>query len=226
LQQLFEVDFLPSVDNKRKAEDASFTIRTKEKEEMLTLSQRIRQVVRHVEPVVSERVWEWAKVLVIGALLAPGERTVTAIVRVMGCADDQHVQNDHRVLTRATWSNRERSRRLLVRLCIAGNEPVIMGIDDTIERRRGRTMATRGVSRDPVRSRCAHPWAALDVAAAADPHSMGLPCLGLALCDRVGSRGAHSRGAEEAAHNAHGVGLAEDPARCSLDAWSTLEHRR
>ncbi len=60
---------------------------------MLTLPKRIIHVVRHFEPVLSERVWEWAKVLLIGAILAPGERTVAAILRVMGCADEKPFQN-------------------------------------------------------------------------------------------------------------------------------------
>jgi hypothetical protein len=122
---------------------------------MLTLPTRIIHVLRHFEEVFSERVWEWAKVLMIGAILAPGERTVAAILRVMGCSDDKQFQHYHRVLNRATWSSRELSRRLLmvlVRLFVAGKEPVIMGIDETIERRPGRKIATRGVYRDPVRS--------------------------------------------------------------------------
>jgi hypothetical protein len=41
---------------------------------------------------------------------------------------------------------------LLVRLFVPGTEPVILGIDETIERRRGRQIAARGVYRDPVRS--------------------------------------------------------------------------
>ncbi len=112
-------------------------------------------MLRHFEGVLSERVWEWAKVLLIGAILAPGERTVAAILRVMGYSDEKHFQNYHRVLNRAKWSSRELSRRLLVvlvHLFFAGNEPLIMGIDETIERRRGRTIAARGVYRDPVRS--------------------------------------------------------------------------
>lgn len=98
---------------------------------------------------------EWAKVLVIGAILAPGERTVAAILRVMGCSDEKHYQNSHRVLNRATWSSRELSRRLLVllvHLFVPANGPVIMGIDETIERRRGRKIAAWGVYRDPFRS--------------------------------------------------------------------------
>lgn len=68
---------------------------------MLTLPKRIIHMLRHFEPILSERVWEWAKVLVIGAILAPGERTVAAILRVMGCADEKQFQNYHRVLNRA-----------------------------------------------------------------------------------------------------------------------------
>jgi hypothetical protein len=127
----------------------------KEKEEMLTLPKRIIHVLRPFEMVLSERVWEWAKVLLIGAILAPGERTVTAILRVMGCSDEKQFQNYHRVLNRAKWSSRELSRvllMLLVRLFFAGNDPLILGIDETIERRRGRHIAARGVYRDPVRS--------------------------------------------------------------------------
>jgi hypothetical protein len=122
---------------------------------MLSLPKKIIQVLRDFEEVLSERVWEWAKVLLIGAILAPGERTVAAILRVMGCSDEKQFQNYHRVLNRAKWSSRELSRLLLgllVRLFVAGNEPVILGIDETIERRRGRKIAARGVYRDPVRS--------------------------------------------------------------------------
>jgi hypothetical protein len=59
---------------------------------MLTLPTRMMQVVRCFEEVCSERVWEWAKVLMIGAILAPGERTVTAILRVMGLNQERHFQ--------------------------------------------------------------------------------------------------------------------------------------
>src|SRR6266478_8718376 len=104
---------------------------------MLTLPKRIIHVLRHFEPVLSERVWEWAKVLLIGAILAPGERTVTAILRVMGLHHERQFQNYHRVLNRATWSSRALSHMLLlllVSLFVPENAPVVMGIDETIER--------------------------------------------------------------------------------------------
>ncbi len=49
---------------------------------MRNLPPAIIQVLRHFELAFSERVWEWASILLIGAILAPGKRTVTAALRV------------------------------------------------------------------------------------------------------------------------------------------------
>jgi hypothetical protein len=122
---------------------------------MLILPTKIIHVLRQFEEVFSKRAWEWAKVLLIGAILAPGERTVAAILRVMGCANEKQFQKYHRVLNRAKWSSRELSRvllLLLVQLFVPMDAPIVMGIDETIERRRGSKIAARGVYRDPVRS--------------------------------------------------------------------------
>jgi hypothetical protein len=122
---------------------------------MLTLPKTIIHILRQFEEAFSERVWEWSKVLLIGAFLVPGERTVASILRVMRCSDEKQFQNYHRVLNHAQWSSRELSRRLLmllVRLFVPATAPVILGIDETIERRRGRKIAARDVYRDPVRS--------------------------------------------------------------------------
>jgi hypothetical protein len=126
---------------------------------MLNLPKHIIRVLRHFEPAFSERIWEWAKVLVIGAILAPGERTVTAILRVMGLHHERHFQNDHRVLNRAKWSSRALSRILLcvlIQLFVPEDAPIVVGIDETIERRRGAKIATKGIYRDPVRSSKEH----------------------------------------------------------------------
>ncbi len=122
---------------------------------MLTLPKRIIQVLRYFEEAFSERVWEWAKVLLIGAILAPGERTVTAMLRVMGLQNERQFQNYHRVLNRAKWSSRALSRillRLLIQLFVPEDAPIVVGIDETIERRRGAKIAAKGIYRDPVRS--------------------------------------------------------------------------
>src|SRR5215467_3232365 len=122
---------------------------------MLTLPKGIIHVLCCFEEAFSERVWEWAKVLVIGAILAPGERTVTAILRVMGLSQERQFQNYHRVLNRAKWSSRALSHmllRVLVAVFVPKEAAIVVGIDEITPRRRGAKIATKGIYRDPVRS--------------------------------------------------------------------------
>src|SRR5918992_2040129 len=119
----------------------------------------IVRVLRVFEDGFSERVWDWVQVLVVGAILAPGQRTVAAVLRVMGLSDERQYQNYHRVLNRARWSSRELSRRLLLAIVAAivpDDGPVLVGLDETIERRRGPKIAAKGIYRDPVRSSKSH----------------------------------------------------------------------
>jgi hypothetical protein len=118
----------------------------------------ITMVIRAFAPLFSKRVFEHAKLLLAGAILAPGKRTVTAILRVMGKSADGHFQNYHRVFNRARWSSLDASRVLLGLLVevFVPKGPVVMGIDETIERRRGQKISAKGIYRDPVRSSHAH----------------------------------------------------------------------
>jgi len=105
-------------------------------------------------PLFSKRVWEHVQVLVVGALLAPGRRTVTAVLRVMGLSHERHFQNYHRVLNRARWSSLA-TARVLLELVVHSFAPtgvVVVGLDDTLERRRGEKIKAKGIYRDPVRS--------------------------------------------------------------------------
>jgi len=97
-------------------------------------------------------------VLLTGAILVPGQRTVTSILRIMGLRQERRFVNYHRVLNRAAWCPREASRILLGLLvaAFAARGPLVLGIDDTIERRRGKRIAAKGISRDPVRSSHGH----------------------------------------------------------------------
>lgn len=106
----------------------------------------------------SNRVWQRVIILVVGAILAPGKRTVSAILRVMGREQDRHFQNYHRVLNRAKWSSRKASEILLKQLVrvLAPTGALVMGLDETIERRWGNRIAARGIYRDPVRSSHEH----------------------------------------------------------------------
>jgi DDE superfamily endonuclease len=126
---------------------------------MEALPKEIVRVLGVFEDVFSERIWDWVQVLVVGAILTPGQRTVAAVLRVMGLSDERQYQNYHRVLNRARWSSRELSRRLLLAVVAAfvpGDGPVVVGLDETIERRRGAKIAAKGVYRDPVRSSKRH----------------------------------------------------------------------
>jgi hypothetical protein len=105
-------------------------------------------------PLFSKRVWQHVQVLVAGAILAPGRRTVSSALRAMGFDQQKQFHRYHRVLSRASWSSRQASRILLGLLVEAfvGEGPLILGIDETLERRWGKKISAKGVYRDPVRS--------------------------------------------------------------------------
>jgi hypothetical protein len=125
---------------------------------MLTLPETYSTLISKFAPIFSKRVWRHAQVLLIGAILAPGKRTVTSVLRVMGLSDEQHFENYHRVLSRAMWSSLEASHILLMLLVntFVPKGPVVMGIDETLERRRGAKIKAKGIYRDPVRSSRSH----------------------------------------------------------------------
>jgi len=105
-------------------------------------------------PFFSKPVFERVKVLLMGAILSPHSRTVTNALRVMGLSREKHFQNYHRVLSRAVWNSLCGSRillKLLTKAFITGSELVI-GFDDTVERRRGKKIKAKGIYRDAVRS--------------------------------------------------------------------------
>lgn len=103
-------------------------------------------------------VWQHVQILVTGAILARGQRTVAAVLRVMGLSDERHFVNYHRVLNRAIWSSLAISQTLLQLLVqvFVPRGTLVIGGDDTIERRRGGHIRAKGIYRDPVRSTHSH----------------------------------------------------------------------
>ena len=103
-------------------------------------------------------VWRHVLVLVGGALLAPGRRTVAAALRVMGLGEAAGFAVYHRVLSHGHWCSRALAHRLLLLLvaAFAPGGPVVVGLDDSVERRWGARIAARGIYRDPVRSSRGH----------------------------------------------------------------------
>src|ERR1700685_833754 len=109
-------------------------------------------------PCFTAPVWNHILVLVGGAVLAPAKRTVTQALRVMGLADKPGFGRYHEVLNRARWDARDVARRLLLHLLavLSPSGEVVIGIDDTVERRWGGKITARGIYRDAVRSSPGH----------------------------------------------------------------------
>jgi hypothetical protein len=122
---------------------------------MRTLPAQMIRVLTLFAPLFSKSVFQHVQVLLAGAILALGKRTVASALRAMGLEEERHFCRYHRVLSRATWSSREASRLLLgllVEAFVPEGGPLVLGIDETLERRRGKKVAAKGIYRDPVRS--------------------------------------------------------------------------
>lgn len=125
---------------------------------MQTLQDEYSTILDSFAHLFSKRIWNRVQILLAGAILSPAERTVTAALRAVGLSAEKHFQNYHRVLNRAIWSSREASHILLMLLVNAFvlTGPLVFGLDDTIERRRGANIKAKGIYRDPVRSSQSH----------------------------------------------------------------------
>jgi hypothetical protein len=123
-----------------------------------TLPAEMIRVLTLFAPLFSKSVFQHVQVLLAGAILAPGKRTVASALRAMGLEEERRFCRYHRVLSRATWSSREASRLLLGLLVEAfvPEGPLVLGVDETLERRQGKKVAAKGIYRDPVRSTHQH----------------------------------------------------------------------
>lgn len=125
---------------------------------MHSLPAALEEVLTPFAPGFRRPIWRRAQVLLAGAILSPGRRTVTQALRIVGLGSERHFPSYHRVLSRATWSCRGASHVLLGLLVrtFAPEGPLVFGLDDTIERRWGPKIKARGIYRDPVRSSHGH----------------------------------------------------------------------
>jgi DDE superfamily endonuclease len=99
--------------------------------------------------------WLNALALATGVLLCLNRRTVCAALRATDGASDTGFSRFHRFLSRGTWSGLQGSRillGLLVKAFVPDGQPLVVGVDDNIERRRGDKIRDKGIYRDPVRS--------------------------------------------------------------------------
>jgi DDE superfamily endonuclease len=105
----------------------------------------------------SKPTWRKAVLLVEGALLTHGHRTVTAALRAVGLQEERHFNGFHHVLSRARWSPLRLSYlllMLLVRTFIPQGTTIEIVVDETLERRWG-----------PHISKCAYYHSTLDKSA-------------------------------------------------------------
>ena len=102
--------------------------------------------------------WEHVLVVIMGCVLAPGKRTISACLRMTGRAKTPHFSSYHQILNRARWCPRAVARVLLALIVarFVPEGPIVIGLDDRIERRWGRRITARGIYRDPVRSSHGH----------------------------------------------------------------------
>ena len=121
---------------------------------MRTLPTTMIRVLAPFAPLFSNCVLQHVQLLLIGLILAPGKRTVASALRAVGLDKEKRFCRYHRVLSRASWSSREASRLLLGLLVEAfvPEGPLVVGVDETLERRQGKKIAAKGIYRDPVRS--------------------------------------------------------------------------
>ena len=122
---------------------------------MLTLPVAIVPILSPFATLFTNPTWRKAQLLMVGAILATGQRTVAATLRVMGRSDQDDYARYHEVLNRVVWSPREAARiplLLLLQYLDRGDGPLVFGIDETLERRRGTRIRARGIYRDAVRS--------------------------------------------------------------------------
>jgi hypothetical protein len=80
---------------------------------MRALPTMMIRVLTPFAPLFSERVFEHVQVLMAGAILTPGKRTISSALRAMGLDQPKTFHRYHRVLSRAKWSSMEASRILL-----------------------------------------------------------------------------------------------------------------
>ena len=125
---------------------------------MLPLPNALQKVFTPFACLFTRPTWQKAQVLLVGAVLTPRKRTVTAALRVLGLAQQSDFAKYHQVLNRATWSTFAASRILLGLLLSAFDTggALVFGIDETLERRWGKKIKAKGIYRDAVRSSHSH----------------------------------------------------------------------
>lgn len=122
---------------------------------MLTPSPEMLQLLSTFAVGMTAPTFAKALGLLYGAIWAPGRRTVTAALRVQGLEAESNFGTYHRVRHQAPWSAMVMSRLLLGVLVLSfvpEGRPLLVLIDETVERRQGKKIGDKGWCRDAGRS--------------------------------------------------------------------------
>ena len=121
---------------------------------MDSLSRNILTVLFPFSVLFSKPSWKKALTLLLGTLLCTGKRTVCAALRAMGLEREAGFSKYHHLLNRAEWSSLKAAKILFFMLLIlvCDRLPLVLLIDETLERRRGKKIKAKGYYRDAVRS--------------------------------------------------------------------------
>lgn len=121
---------------------------------MDSLSPNVLSVLRPFAVLFSKPSWEKALTLLLGTLLCTGKRTVCSALRAMGLSDEASFSKYHHLLSRAKWSSLQAAKILFFMLLglVDSGRPLVLFVDETLERRRGVKIKAKGYYRDAVRS--------------------------------------------------------------------------
>jgi hypothetical protein len=114
----------------------------------------ILSLLAHFAHVFTNPTWRNAQVLLIGAILCNGKRTVSSALRVMGLSSESNFSKYHRVLNGSKWDSWRMAKILLGLLLrfIPRGAPILIAMDETLERRKGKKIVAKGCYRDACRS--------------------------------------------------------------------------
>ena len=126
---------------------------------MIELPSRFQDTISDFSSAFRKDVYKKFEILLSGAILCPGSRTVCNLLRIVGLHWEKNFSKYHRFLNRDKWSPLLLAGvllGLLIEAFVPLGEALVFGLDDTIERRWGKKIKKRAIYRDPVRSSKSH----------------------------------------------------------------------
>ena len=126
---------------------------------MITIPTGFQETISYFSFAFRKDVWHKVQLLLLGSIICPGSRTVCNVLRSVGLRWEKNFPKYHRVLSQDKWSAFQLSKvlfGLVIQTFVPNGKALVLGMDDTIERRWGRKITKRGIYRDPVRSSKSH----------------------------------------------------------------------